>query len=160
MIKHLPRDVWAEYQRGVDYNTAIDLYETVRVNRNFFLGKQWEGLHAPDLPKPVMNIMKRVISYQTSMITSDDVGVSFTPFRKTRDAELIASVFASEVERVLEQAKIKELHRDAIRNASVDGDACLYLYFDPEVETGGRKQRATSAASCWTTSTYISATPI
>ena len=47
MIKHLPRDVWAEYQRGVDYNTAIDLYETVRVNRNFFLGKQWEGLHAP-----------------------------------------------------------------------------------------------------------------
>ena len=136
MIKHLPRDVWAEYQRGVDYNTAIDLYETVRVNRNFFLGKQWEGLHAPDLPKPVMNIMKRVISYQTSMITSDDVGVSFTPFRKTRDAELIASVFASEVERVLEQAKIKELHRDAIRNASVDGDACLYLYFDPEVETG------------------------
>lgn len=75
MIKHLPRDVWAEYQRGVDYNTAIDLYETVRVNRNFFLGKQWEGLHAPDLPKPVMNIMKRVISYQTSMITSDDVGV-------------------------------------------------------------------------------------
>ena len=104
--------------------------------------------------------MKRVISYQTSMITSDDVGVSFTPFRKTRDAELIASVFASEVERVLEQAKIKELHRDAIRNASVDGDACLYLYFDPEVETGGRKQRATSAASCWTTSTYISATPI
>lgn len=136
MIKHLPRDVWAEYQRGVDYNTAIDLYETVRVNRNFFLGKQWEGLHAPDLPKPVMNIMKRVISYQTSMITSDDVGVSFTPFRKTQDAEFIASVFASEVERVLEQAKIKELHRDAIRNASVDGDACLYLYFDPEVETG------------------------
>ena len=67
MIKSDPRGVWAEYQRGVEYNNSIDLYETVRVNRNFYLGRQWEGLNAPDLPKPVMNVMKRVVSYQTSM---------------------------------------------------------------------------------------------
>ena len=136
MIKSDPRGVWAEYQRGVEYNNSIDLYETVRVNRNFYLGRQWEGLNAPDLPKPVMNVMKRVVSYQTAMITSDDVGVSFTPFRPNQDSELMAAIFAGEVERVLDQAKIKDLHRDAIRNASVDGDACMYLYFDPDVETG------------------------
>lgn len=136
MIKSDPRGVWAEYQRGVEYNNSIDLYETVRVNRNFYLGRQWEGLNAPDLPKPVMNVMKRVVSYQTAMITSDDVGVSFTPFRPNQDSELMAAIFAGEVERVLDQAKIKDMHRDAIRNASVDGDACMYLYFDPDVETG------------------------
>lgn len=102
MIKSDPRGVWSEYQRGVEYNNSIDLYETVRVNRNFYLGRQWEGLNAPDLPKPVMNVMKRVVSYQTAMITSDDVGVSFTPFRPNQDSELMAAIFAGEVERVLD----------------------------------------------------------
>ena len=29
-----PRKVWEEYQKGVEYNTAVDLYETVRRNEN------------------------------------------------------------------------------------------------------------------------------
>lgn len=136
MIRTDPQEIWKEYEKGIDYNNSIDLYETVRVNRNFFLGRQWEGLNAPDLPKPVMNIMKRVIAYQTSMITSDDIGVSFQPFRPTPDESLLAAIFAQEVERVIEQAKIKSFNRDAIRNASVDGDACLYLYYDTNIETG------------------------
>lgn len=136
MIRTDPQEIWKEYEKGIDYNNSIDLYETVRVNRNFFLGRQWEGLNAPDLPKPVMNIMKRVIAYQTSMITSDDIGVSFQPFRPNPDESLLAAIFAQEVERVIEQAKIKSFHRDAIRNASVDGDACMYLYYDTDIETG------------------------
>lgn len=98
MIRTDPQEIWKEYEKGIDYNNSIDLYETVRVNRNFFLGRQWEGLNAPDLPKPVMNIMKRVIAYQTSMITSDDIGVSFQPFRPTPDESLLAAIFAQEVE--------------------------------------------------------------
>lgn len=80
MIRTDPQEIWKEYEKGIDYNNSIDLYETVRVNRNFFLGRQWEGLNAPDLPKPVMNIMKRVIAYQTSMITSDDICPLFLNF--------------------------------------------------------------------------------
>ena len=131
-----PQEVWKEYEKGIDYNNSVDLYDTVRVNRNFFLGRQWEGLNAPDLPKPTMNILKRVIAYQTSMITSDDIGVSFQPYRPSPDENFLAAIYAQEVERVIEQAKIKSYHRDAIRNASVDGDACMYLYYDAEVETG------------------------
>ena len=131
-----PNDVWSEYTSGMDYKTAIDLYDTVKVNENMYLGKQWEGVNAPDLPKPVLNIMKRVVSYQTSMIVSDDVAVSLTPHRPTADANQVASIYSTEIERIVEQAKVKDKHRDIIRNAAVDGDACLYLYFDPDVETG------------------------
>lgn len=136
MIKKEPREIWEEYKKGVDYNTAIDLYETVRINENFYIGKQWEGVNAPDLPKPVMNIMKRVIAHQTAMIVSDDVGISFTAHYPTDQAEQMAAIFAGEVERVIEQAGIKSMHRGLIRNSSVDGDACMYLYFDPDAETG------------------------
>ena len=30
-----PESVWQEYQRGVDYNNRIDLYDRVKTNENF-----------------------------------------------------------------------------------------------------------------------------
>ena len=64
--------IWEEYQKGVAYNTALDLYDNVEKCENFYIGKQWEGLNAPDLPKPVINVLRRVVSYFISMIVSDD----------------------------------------------------------------------------------------
>ena len=32
--------VWKEYQRGVDYNNRIGLYDRVKTNENFFIGRQ------------------------------------------------------------------------------------------------------------------------
>ena len=54
--------------------------ETVRQNENFFIGNQWEGVNAPDLDKPVINILKRVVSYFVSTLVSDDIGVNAEPF--------------------------------------------------------------------------------
>ena len=33
--------VWREYEKMLDYNASIQLDDTVRVNENFFVGKQW-----------------------------------------------------------------------------------------------------------------------
>jgi hypothetical protein len=131
-----PSEIWDEYQRGISYKTDIDLYETVKVNENMFIGKQWEGVNAPDLPKPVLNIMKRVVSYMIAMIVSDDVGISFSPSISTPDREAVAKMLAKEVERVIEQAKTKSKYRRLLRDAAVRGDCCLYSYFDPDAETG------------------------
>ena len=32
---------WALYEESERFNSAIDLYDTVRVNENFYIGKQW-----------------------------------------------------------------------------------------------------------------------
>ena len=32
--------VWKEYERMLDYNASIQLDDTVRVNENFFVGRQ------------------------------------------------------------------------------------------------------------------------
>ncbi len=135
-IKLDAQDIWREYEKGIAYNTSIDLYERVKRNENFYIGKQWEGLNAPDLPKPVINILKRVVNYFISMIHSDDVGVSFTPFIENQEEQIWANVWADEVENALEYAEIKRYARHAVKNAAVDGEGCLYFYFDPEAETG------------------------
>ena len=136
MVKVKPEEIWQEYQKAVSYNQRIGLYEQVKQNENFYIGKQWEGLNAPDLNKPVINVLKRVVSYFISMIVSDDVGASFTPFRADGQAEMEAKILSEQVEEALELADIKAKSREVIRDAAVDGDGCLYFYFDPEAESG------------------------
>lgn len=131
-----PAKIWQEYEKGLAFNQSLELYETVKKNENFFIGKQWEGLNAPDLEKPVLNFLKRVITYFLSMLVSDDVGISIQSFLQRPASEVQDKLLSREVERIIERTKAKTLNRDALRNAAVDGDACFYLRFDPDVETG------------------------
>ncbi len=133
-----PSRIFEQYGRGVSYNRRIGLYEQVKKNENFYIGRQWEGLNAPDLNKPVINVLKRVVSYFISMIVSDDVAVSLSPFRKDPDSLRGAKILQDQVEEVIELANVKSLCRRVIRDAAVDGDGYLYFYFDPQEETGQR----------------------
>lgn len=126
--------IWNEYEKCVHYNHSIDYYDTVRKCENFYIGKQWEGVRAGNLDKPVLNILRRVVSYYIAMLVSDDIGVSLTAFDR-RDSEA-EEVLAGELERVIERADFKALCREVLRSAAVTGDGCLYLHFDPEAETG------------------------
>jgi hypothetical protein len=140
MIKIGAEQIWNEYERLKEKNSAQGFYETVRKNENFYIGRQWEGVNAPrGLEKPVFNILKRVVSYFISMVASDDVSVQLSLFGGERNgpAGRVLEAASAEVERVIEQAKVKAKNRDAIRNAAVDGDACFYLRFDPEGGDGG-----------------------
>ena len=52
--------VWQEYQKDVSFKEELNLFEKTKQHHNFFLGRQCEGLNAPDLEKPVLNFVKRV----------------------------------------------------------------------------------------------------
>ena len=51
-------EIWNEYGKAKAYNENLDLYDQVKRNEDFFLGNQWEGVKAPDLDKPVLNVLK------------------------------------------------------------------------------------------------------
>lgn len=132
----IPEKIWQEYSRGVTYNTRIGLYDQVKKNENFYIGKQWEGLNAPDLNKPVINVLRRVVSYFVSMIVSDDVAVGLTPFRAEPEAVRASKILQGQVEEVIELAEVKRKWRTVVRNAAVDGDGYMHFYFDPDAESG------------------------
>ena len=136
IAKTTPKEIWQEYENAKSFKNAIDLYENVRINENFYNGRQWEGVNAPDLPKPVLNFLKRPVSYAVAMIVSDDVAISFTANTIDPKAEAMAAIVADQVERINEQAGVKALNRDKVRDAAVDGDGIIHKYFDAEAETG------------------------
>jgi len=135
-IKKKPGDIYAEYADGKEYNTNIGLYERVDKNWRFYEGDQWHGVKAPNLAKPVFNIIKRVVNYFVAMLVSDDIAVHLVPFDDTEQNKVLTNIIAREIDEVIERSKIKAKMRINIRNCAIDGDTDMYLNFDPDLETG------------------------
>lgn len=137
--KPCPASVWKEYERSIAFNNRINLGETVEANENFFIGKQWEGVQSNGLPTPVYNFLKRVTLFQVASITSDNIKMQASPMGITRDrntVQAMADIVNHEFDSLFEQNRVTVLLRELLRNAAVDGDGCLYSWWDPEVETG------------------------
>lgn len=134
-----PKSGYGLYQKGLSFNTSINLNETVRVNENFYIGKQWEGVQSNGLPTPQFNFLKRVVGFIVATITTDNVKVTASALANTaRTKELIEPVriVNEEFEALAERNRIPSLLREFARNAAVDGDGCMYTYWDAEEESG------------------------
>lgn len=130
---------WKLYERGLDFNASINLEDTVRVNENFFVGKQWEGVISNGLPTPVFNFLKRVCCFTVATITSDNIKVNASPLSATPNTTSLVEpvrIINEELDALTELNNIPSLMREFARNAAVDGDGCLYTWWDPDAETG------------------------
>ena len=74
-----PENVSNEYEAGIRFNTGINLYDTVQVNENFFIGKQWEGVKSNGLPTPVFNFLKRVVLFSVANVSTDNLKLHAKP---------------------------------------------------------------------------------
>ena len=147
-IRKTPEEIFREYEKGVQFNMQMGedgLYEAVEQYENFYIGRHWEGVNAPDMEKPVLNFTHRVVSYCISMLVSDDIGVNLTPFKKSPEREAMCKVLSDEVERVIERSRLKTEAREALRSCAVDGDCAVYFYLDEDRKTG---EAAKGEVSC------------
>lgn len=131
-----PSAIWRLYERGQDYKRSIGLYDQVRQNENFFQGRQWEGLRVTTLDPLIFNVIRRCVNLFVSMLVSDDVSVSVSPFGGGEKAIETEAVLREAYAAAIERSGVKRLGRHLLRNACVDGDGCFYVHFDPDLETG------------------------
>lgn len=134
------KEIFEKYQNDTKYKANLGLYEKVEQQENFFIGRQWEGLNAPDLEKPVINVTKRVTNYLISVLLVNDVGISFRDGLPTSgNADVVqleennqwTELAPKELEKVQENVKFREKMRHVLRDAAVTGDAAMYTRFIP-----------------------------
>lgn len=133
------KTAWLYYQRGIDFNNQINLEDTVRSNRNFYIGKQWEGVQANGLPTPVFNVLKRVTGFIVASNTTDNLKVNVTSMTNAPgqdQSQEIVRIVGNEFDALMERNRVPALVRRFCRNAAVDGDGCMYTYWDPDVDCG------------------------
>ena len=130
---------WNAYEQGRAYNNRINLDETVKANENFFVGKQWEGVQSNGLPTPVVNIIKRVVGFITATITTDNIKMNATALGNapySSELEDPVRIINDEFAALTELNEVPALSREFARNAAVDGDGCMYTYWDSEADAG------------------------
>ena len=136
-----PQRVAKEYDAAIKFNNGIDLYDCVNTNENFFLGRQWEGVQSNGLPTPVFNFLKRVVLFSVANVSTDNLKLHAKPLPSTsqlgeRGLETLTNIINDQFVSIFEHNKMGGLIREFCRNAAVDGDGCLYTYWDADSETG------------------------
>ena len=127
--------IWKLYDKGLKFNGAIDLTDCVKANENFCIGKQWEGVESNGLPTPTFNFLKQIVLHQVASITSDNIAMSASPLAAAandKGMEQITAIVNDEFVSLFERNKITTLIREFMRNAAVDGDGCLYSFWDDD----------------------------
>lgn len=136
-----PQKVWNEFETTRTFKAGLNLYDNVRANENFYIGKQWEGVQSNGLPTPVFNFIKRIILFVVASTATDNLKMAASPLSSSgmmdqSQLEQITRVMSAQFEVLFEQNKLAKQLREFMRNAAVDGDGCIYSWFDPESETG------------------------
>lgn len=153
-----PQYIRLLYESGVRFKESIGLYETADKNERFFAGDQWAGVDAKDLPKPVINFLKRAVQQKVSEVNANPVGVNFEApafpddapllrdsgkeFAET-DVKIINAMFDDDCNRI----NLASLTLDGLFDAAVSGDFIIYNRFDSAAETGQAAKGLISAES-------------
>ena len=135
------------YDKGIQFNQGINLYENVQTNENFFIGKQWEGVKSNGLPTPVFNFLKRVVLFSVANISTDNIKLNAKAMPGMGDMDMkaldtLCDILNDQFASVFERNMMGSLIREFCRNAAVDGDGCMYTYWDDSVETGQQSKGA------------------
>lgn len=137
------RLTWRQYESGKEYKRSIGLYERVRTNERFYRGEQWQSGEGKDLPRPVFNIVRRVMDFLICSIASTDLRIRFTdeqlPFlphpedaeRMDHGLQVLSSHAAYRWEKCGMDAKLLRMLTDC----AITGDGVIYCYWDPSVRT-------------------------
>lgn len=136
---------WLQYEAGKEYKRRIGLYQTVRQNERFYRGDQWYTIPSGNLPRPVFNIIKRVVDYLTCTVTPGRVSISYidedTPYlhgEKKKEASRVMSVLGANARYRWEKTKMDaKLYRLAT-DAAITGDGVLYCYWKSDAMGDGK----------------------
>ncbi len=135
---------WKLYEQGKEHKRRLGLYERVRENERFYRGDQWHGVNAENLPKPVFNVIKRVIDHLVCSVAADRYEISYTddqiPFQKegklTEQVRSALAVMTRNAAYRWDKCRMNDLVYSLLLDAAISGDGVAYCYWDADAKSG------------------------
>lgn len=129
-------EAWTQVEHGIDYKNSIKLFQTVRENWNFYMGRQWEGCEAPGLPMPVMNIIKPAIRFKTVQVKDRKLTLKFMTDGEAPEVAPFLNVMSDYAKRTWRRLKMENKNLEGLIDAANSGDYILYHWWNTGIETG------------------------
>ncbi len=142
-MEHTTQKILQQYEAGREYNRRIGLYETVRKNERFYRGDQWDG-KVSDLPKPVFNLIRRMIDHMVGVVMPGEISISYSDDRlpfidnaATRTAVRNGiSLLDKNAAYRWKRNHMTELVHRALLDAAISGDGVFYCWWDSRRDCG------------------------
>ena len=133
---------WLQYEAGKDYKRRIGLYKTVRENERFYRGDQWYMVPHNNLPRPVFNVVKRIVDHLSCTIAPTKISIRYfdekLPFFKEFDGKItVTDVLTDNARYRWEHSKMDSKIYSLITDAAISGDGVLYCYWNPDADGDG-----------------------
>ena len=125
---------WLQYEAGKNYKRRIALYRTVRENERFYRGDQWYMMDSGNLPKPVFNVVKRVVDYLVCSIVPEKVDISYSdenmPYlNDVVNSKRMCRILTENARYRWKKSKMDSKLYSAASDAAISGDGVFYCYW-------------------------------
>ena len=137
-IKETP--IWALYEKGRNYHRRMGVYVDTDRNYRMYNGDQWAGAKLGDVEPVQKNFIKPIVKYKCAVIHDNLYGIVYTSmnfenreFRKA--AEKYCDLLNSYIARLWEQDKMDFKLRRVTKDAAINDEGIIYVYFDAEKNT-------------------------
>ncbi|GKX27853.1 hypothetical protein SH1V18_03330 [Vallitalea longa] len=135
---------WKRYQEGLNFMRTDGLIDRVQQNERFIAGDQWYGIKSRDLPKPVLNIIKRIVNFKVSSVMSEEVKMNFSvqgysagvDSENAEKYEEAADLFTRYSDATWENIKQTPLSEQILKDAATSGAGIIHYFWDNTIKTG------------------------
>lgn len=140
MMKNSTTKAWSQYEAGKEYKRSIGLYEKNRTNERFYRGDQWYDTPGEKLPKPVFNVIRRVVDFLVSSVAVSDISIRYSddslPYvedeAKRNVVRSTLDLLTKNAAYRWEKNRLEHKVYDLLTDAAISGDGILYCYWDPD----------------------------
>ena len=130
-------EVWELYNKNVMYARKMGFFDDIDRNNNFYNGNQWNGLLVEGIEPVQYNFIKPIVNYKTGIITSNLRAINYnadntegTEFRLA--AKKVCDLLTQRAVRVWENTKMDNKIRKVVKQAAIDSESIIYVYYDEE----------------------------
>ena len=129
--------IWSLFEKGRNYHRQTGIYTDTDRNYRFYNGNQWEGAKLGGVEPVQDNIIKPIVKYKCAVIHDNLYGIVYSSlnfenreFRK--QAEKYCELLNSYISRMWEQDKMDFKLRRVTKDAAINDEGIIYIYFDTE----------------------------
>ena len=130
--------IWGLYEKGRNYHRLTGIYVDTDKNHRFFEGDQWQGAKLDGVEPVQKNFIRPIVKYKCAVIHDNLYSIVFESmnfenraFRK--QAEKICKLLNGYMARVWEQDQMDKKLRKVTKNAAINGEGIVYIYYDEEL---------------------------
>ena len=130
-------DLWQLYNKGVNYNRTVNLYENTNKCYRFYNGDQWNGLKSGGIEPVTYPIIEPIVNYKVSTINQNlwNINYSSDNFDDLENRSVFneaCDLLNKRAARVWEKDQLDYKIRKVSTDSAIVGEGIIYVDYDEE----------------------------